>query len=179
MCNQYISYSDQSNATAHNHCQEMRGGASIVEQLCSLRPRGKHSCLAAAASAEELIESLSGNHVHLRVNGDRLSEVGRESMPGFMHGAQPMQRHAGAWPLGRGFSTTAAAASNAPKLQQVEAALGGKSLVLECGELAMLADGACVARQGATSVLVTVVGGTEAEEGGDFLPLQVRPATGT
>lgn len=46
-------------------------------------------------------------------------------------------------------------------------------MVLETGELAMLADGACVARQGGTVVLATVVGSEVQEEGGDFLPLQV------
>ena len=49
----------------------------------------------------------------------------------------------------------------------------GREIFIETGKLAKQADGAVVVRMGDTMLLATVVSGTEAREGVDFLPLSV------
>jgi len=56
---------------------------------------------------------------------------------------------------------------------QVELEIRGKSLQLETGRMAKLADGAVTARYGDTVVLATAVASKVAKEGIDFLPLTV------
>ena len=49
----------------------------------------------------------------------------------------------------------------------------GREIIIETGKLAKQADGSVVVRMGDTMLLATVVSGTEAREGVDFLPLSV------
>ena len=49
----------------------------------------------------------------------------------------------------------------------------GREITIETGKLAKQADGSVVVRMGDTMLLATVVSGTEAREGVDFLPLSV------
>ena len=50
----------------------------------------------------------------------------------------------------------------------------GREITLETGKLAKQADGAVELRMGNTMLLATVVSAKEAEEGADFMPLQVE-----
>ncbi len=59
------------------------------------------------------------------------------------------------------------------KSKTVELEWAGKSLLLEVGRMAKLADGAIMARYGDTVVLATAVASKDVREGIDFLPLTV------
>lgn len=59
------------------------------------------------------------------------------------------------------------------KSKIVELGWAGKSLLLEVGRMAKLADGAIMARYGDTVVLATAVASKDVKEGIDFLPLTV------
>ena len=50
----------------------------------------------------------------------------------------------------------------------------GREITLETGKLAKQADGAVELRMGNTMLLATVVSAQDAEEGADFMPLQVE-----
>eukprot|EP00741_Cyanophora_paradoxa_P012235 tig00020603_g11822.t1 len=56
---------------------------------------------------------------------------------------------------------------------KVDAELSGSSVSLEVGAVALLADGACVAKQGGTTVLVTVCSDIASAGEADFMPLSV------
>ena len=59
-------------------------------------------------------------------------------------------------------------------VHRVSTEVGGRTLTLETGRLAGLADGAVLVQYGETVVLTTVVTSTEPREGIDFFPLQVE-----
>jgi polyribonucleotide nucleotidyltransferase len=59
-------------------------------------------------------------------------------------------------------------------IHRVELDWGGRTLTLETGKIARLADGAVLATYGETKVLATVVSAKQAKEGIDFLPLTVN-----
>src|SRR5688572_18312572 len=59
-------------------------------------------------------------------------------------------------------------------IHRVELDWGGRTLTLETGKIARLADGAVVATYGESKVLAAVVAAKEAKEGIDFLPLTVH-----
>src|ERR687893_1541194 len=59
-------------------------------------------------------------------------------------------------------------------IHRVELDWGGRTLTLETGKIARLADGAVLATYGETSVLATVVSAKTPKEGIDFLPLTVN-----
>src|SRR5919106_2338095 len=58
-------------------------------------------------------------------------------------------------------------------IHRVELDWGGRTLTLETGKIARLADGAVLATYGETKVLATVVSAKQPKEGIDFLPLTV------
>src|SRR5947209_1317274 len=60
------------------------------------------------------------------------------------------------------------------KMKTVQMELGGRTLSLETGRLAKLANGAVMVRYGDTMVLSVAVASTTPREGIDFLPLQVE-----
>src|ERR687898_1188552 len=59
-------------------------------------------------------------------------------------------------------------------IHRIELDWGGRTLTLETGKIARLADGAVLATYGETKVLATVVSAKQAKEGIDFLPLTVN-----
>src|SRR5918993_1180303 len=59
-------------------------------------------------------------------------------------------------------------------IHRVELDWGGRTLTLETGKIARLADGAVLATYGETKVLATVVSAKQPKEGIDFLPLTVN-----
>ncbi|CAA9301504.1 MAG: Polyribonucleotide nucleotidyltransferase, partial [uncultured Chloroflexia bacterium] len=59
------------------------------------------------------------------------------------------------------------------KVARVQMEVAGRTLMLESGRLALLADGAVLASYGETVLLATVVGAKEPREGVDFFPLTV------
>ena len=59
-------------------------------------------------------------------------------------------------------------------IHRVELDWGGRTLTLETGKIARLADGAVLATYGETKVLATVVSSKQPKEGIDFLPLTVN-----
>jgi polyribonucleotide nucleotidyltransferase len=59
------------------------------------------------------------------------------------------------------------------QVHTVSAEIAGRTLTLETGRLAELADGAVTVRYGDTVLLATVVGSKEPREGVDFFPLTV------
>jgi polyribonucleotide nucleotidyltransferase len=59
------------------------------------------------------------------------------------------------------------------KVARVQMEVAGRTLRLESGRLALLADGAVLASYGETVLLATVVGAKEPREGVDFFPLTV------
>ncbi len=64
--------------------------------------------------------------------------------------------------------------SNLPVVSQVETVVAGRTLSLESGLIAQLADGAVVVRYGDTTVLSTVVGEREPNQAAEFFPLTVE-----
>ncbi len=58
-------------------------------------------------------------------------------------------------------------------VQRYETQIGGKTLTLETGKLALLASGSVTARYGDTIVLATVVANAEPRDGVDYFPLMV------
>mmetsp|Transcript_5698 Transcript_5698/g.13454 ORF Transcript_5698/g.13454 Transcript_5698/m.13454 type:complete len:827 (+) Transcript_5698:51-2531(+) len=63
--------------------------------------------------------------------------------------------------------------ASASQLESRTVVVGGRELSFETGEVARLADGSCVLRQGGTTVLATAVGGNDMVEGEDPATLQV------
>ncbi len=59
------------------------------------------------------------------------------------------------------------------KVARVQMEVAGRTLILESGRLALLADGAVLASYGETVLLATVVGAKEPREGVDFFPLTI------
>jgi polyribonucleotide nucleotidyltransferase len=59
------------------------------------------------------------------------------------------------------------------QIHSVSAEIAGRTLTLETGRLAELADGAVTVRYGDTMLLATVVGSKEGREGIDFFPLTI------
>ena len=59
------------------------------------------------------------------------------------------------------------------QIHSVSAEIAGRTLTLETGRLAELADGAVTVRYGDTVLLATVVGTKEPREGIDFFPLTI------
>src|SRR3954465_2895559 len=59
------------------------------------------------------------------------------------------------------------------ELTTVSVTVGGRDITFETGKLAKQANGAVLVRSGATMVLATATGRTEAREGADFFPLTV------
>ncbi|KAF5827312.1 ribosomal protein S5 domain 2-type protein [Dunaliella salina] len=72
-------------------------------------------------------------------------------------------------PKARHFS----ASSKGSQLESRTVVVGGRELSFETSEVARLADGSCVLRQGGTTVLATAVGGNDMLEGEDPATLQV------
>lgn len=58
-------------------------------------------------------------------------------------------------------------------IHKLEADLGGRPLIIECGKMAKQADGAVTVRYGDTIVLTTVCASEEPREGINYLPLMV------
>ena len=58
-------------------------------------------------------------------------------------------------------------------MEKFEMQLGGRTLTVETGELAQMANGSCLLRYGETVVLVTATNSDEPREGIDFFPLSV------
>ena len=65
------------------------------------------------------------------------------------------------------------ATGNLPTVTTVEAEIAGRTLSLESGLIAQLADGAVVVRYGETTILATAGGEREAKDVVDFFPLTV------
>lgn len=58
-------------------------------------------------------------------------------------------------------------------MEKFEMQLGGRTLTVETGELAQLANGSCILKYGDTVLLVTATNSDEPKEGIDFFPLSV------
>lgn len=58
-------------------------------------------------------------------------------------------------------------------MEKFEMQLGGRTLTVETGELAQMANGSCLLKYGETVVLVTATNSDEPREGIDFFPLSV------
>lgn len=58
-------------------------------------------------------------------------------------------------------------------VHNVSAEIGGRTITIETGKLALLADGAVTVAMGDTIILVTAVSATSVKEGQDFFPLTV------